>query len=91
LAFLGAGWVKAWVKINLDSRAFGGQYLTSKSAVFWKTGLDFDLFSTRTETGHFTGISGRGRDPKSGKGAQFGLIFPLPWYYLYTGYPRRAW
>jgi hypothetical protein len=32
--FSDAGWVKAWVKINLDSRAFGGHWARSKSAVF---------------------------------------------------------
>jgi hypothetical protein len=75
--FSGAGWVKAWVKINLDSRAFGGHWERSKSAVFWQTGQLKGVFSTRTETKQFTGVPQRGRDPKSEKGAPFGRIFLL--------------
>jgi len=74
-AFPGAGWVKAWVEINLDSRAVSGPYLTSKSAVFWQTGRLKDVFSTGTGTEDFTGIPWRGRDPKTEIGARFGLVF----------------
>ena len=58
-------------------RAIKGQYLASKAGEFRKTGRLISVFSTRTKKEHFTGVSGRGRDPKSGKGAQFGLIFPI--------------
>jgi hypothetical protein len=40
---------KAGVKINLDSRAVRGPYLTSKSGVFWQTEPLKGVFSTRTE------------------------------------------
>src|SRR5208283_609984 len=86
--FSGARWVKAWVKINLDSRAFGGHWARSKYAVFWQTGQLKGVFSTRTETKQFTGFPRRGQDPKSEKKAQFGRIFSYSWNPYLQGYPQ---
>jgi hypothetical protein len=81
-AFPGSGWGKLGGENGLDSRAFGGFLVRSKFAVFWQTGRNLDVFSTRTEKGGFTGFSVFDRIILIGNGAQFGLIF------LQNTYPR---
>ena len=65
----GTGWVKAGVRIYLDSKTLGGLWLTSKSGEFWQIMPKLGFFSTRTEKDDFTGVSGTGTDLKKGIGA----------------------
>jgi len=66
---------KQVVKIDRDSRAIGTPNLTSKSGEFRQTDRLSGVFSTRTETERFTGVSWRGADPKRAIRAQSGPGF----------------
>ena len=55
--FLRSGGGKVWGKSNLDLKAFDGHWARGKSAVFWHLRRLLGVFSTRNETGGFTGFS----------------------------------
>jgi hypothetical protein len=74
--FLRSGGGKVWGKSNLDLKAFDGHWARGKSAVFWHLGRLLGVFSTRNETGGFTGFSDIGNYTWTGKGVHFGRIFP---------------
>ena len=68
--------VIGWCKNDLNFRPPGGRLWASKAGVFWQTGLNLVILSTRTETECFTGFSGKGPEPKRRIRARLGRIFP---------------
>ena len=54
-----------------------GQKTRCISAEFWQNTQNFRSVSTGSQTGIFTGVSGKARDPEKGIGARIGLI--LAW------------
>jgi hypothetical protein len=52
-------------------------YRASKLGVFRQTARDLGTVSTRTQTGRFMGLSGKGRDPKKGIRGCIGLFWDM--------------
>ena len=76
-AFLGSRQGKLYAENSLGLKAIDDHQARCKSAVFWQTERLLGIFSTGTEKGGFTGLSGTGLDTVKGNGTRFGLIFVL--------------
>lgn len=81
-AFSRSGWAKINGKNRACPKTVNGRFFGGKIAVFWQTGPDSGIFSTRTEMSGFAGIFSRDPIRKKGKGARFGLILPYLWILL---------
>jgi hypothetical protein len=74
--FQGSGRGKLSDEKNLSLKAISGNPWGAFPPVFLQSGHHLGVFSKGTESGGFTGFSGRDRDIGEGNGARTGVICP---------------